>query len=94
MATAGLPGMGPIMTIMIMAQAFTAVSGGRMLMCSGITITAGLIMILAGAGFPAAARLVDFTEAAALLTVEAVATAEEAMAEEATADDSRIAAIL
>ena len=93
MAT-GRIGMGLIITVMIMAPTILEDTGGRMVMCSDITITAGSIMVLAGAGLTAAVPGVDFMEgefrvAADLPTVAAAATEEEAMA-----DDGQFAEIL
>ena len=91
MTTVGRVGMGPIITIMVH---ITVVSGGRMLMSSGITVMAVTIVILAIEGTRAVRPEVDFTEVADstegedLLTEGAAATAEEAaMAVAAMADD-------
>ena len=80
MTTVGRVGMGPIITIMVH---ITVVSGGRMLMSSGITIMAGTIVILAIEGTRAVSLEVDFTEVADstegedLLTAGAAATADD-----------------
>ncbi len=94
MATAGRIGTGRITTIMTTVLASTGVSGGLMRMCSDITVTAGSIMILAGAGSPAAAPPVVFmgvfTEEADLV----MAAAATAAAAAGMADDARISEIL
>jgi hypothetical protein len=87
-------------TTIIMAPTFTgtmAVIGDRVDTHSGITITAGSIMILAGAGSRVVAR-VDFMEDSTEeedLLMEAVAFTEEeeaatGEAAEVTADEGRI----
>ena len=87
MTTVGRVGMGPIITIM--DHPISGVSGGRMLMSSGITVMAVTIVILAIEGTRAVRPEVDFTEVADstegedLLTAGVAATAEEA----AMADD-------
>lgn len=83
-ATVGRVGMGLIMAI-IMAWTTMGVSGGRMVMCSGITTMAFsvTIAILAGeaprAAAPPVGSMGDFTEGADLVTAAAVMEAVAAM---------------
>ncbi len=92
--TVGRIGTGLITTIITVPPS-TGATGGPMAMCSGITITAGSIMILAGEGSRAAALRVvsmgDFTEEADFL-MGAVASMEGEAA--VMADDRQTAEIL
>ena len=81
MATGGRVGMGPITTI-ITAQAITAVSGGRMFICLGITRMADTIMILAIEASRAVRLGVDFTEVADSTAGAVVTEAAAAMADD------------
>jgi hypothetical protein len=77
------------MTIIIMARITMGMSGGVAFMGTGIIITAGTIMILAGGGSRAEAPGADFTEGVDLV-VAAAATEEAA----AMADDIQTTEIL
>lgn len=74
-ATMGLIGMAQI-TMIFMMEDIMEISGGQMYMLSGITITAGMTMLLAGEVSEAVVQRGDFTEdSTAVAATAAVAAA-------------------
>lgn len=87
-----LTGMG-LITTTIMMEVSTGGCGRRMFMYSGITATAGSIMLSASEDWAAAAPGVDFT-AAAFTAAGDFMEAEAMAAAAATADDGRTTKML